>query len=97
MKKAKIFLIVTFYIFSINNYFFIVENKILDILSDKPYTEKEINVLTTLKRNYFKSVYTDEHIIKFERIDTTNRMMSSIKDSLINIFTRKKKYTNEFT
>ena len=61
-----------------------IKAKILDILSNKPYSEKELKVLTTKKEQYFNKVYSDEYLLEYRRIDTTIMNLSYVKDSLVN-------------
>ncbi|MBP5368487.1 MAG: hypothetical protein J6Z01_08570 [Bacteroidales bacterium] len=61
-----------------------IKTKILNIISNKPYSEKELKVLTTKKEQYYKQVYTDKYLLKHRRIDTTIMSLSYARDSLIN-------------
>lgn len=61
-----------------------IKTKILDILSNKPYSEKELKVLTTKEEQYFNKVYSDEYLLEYRRIDTTIMNLSYARDSLIN-------------
>lgn len=61
-----------------------IKAKILDILSNKPYSEKELKVLTTKEEQYFNKVYSDEYLLEYRRIDTTIMNLSYARDSLIN-------------
>lgn len=60
-----------------------IKAKILNIISNKPYSEKELKVLTTKKEQYYKQVYTDKYLLKHRRIDTTIMSLSYARDSLI--------------
>lgn len=61
-----------------------IRTKILNIMSDKPYSEKELKVLTTRKKLYFNKVYSDDYLLEYRRIDTTIMSLAYVKDSLVN-------------
>lgn len=66
-----------------------IRTKILAIMADKPYSERELKVLTTNKYNYYKNIYTKERLIYYDNIDTTSVDIEFYIDSLITYSTQK--------
>ncbi|MBR6176965.1 MAG: hypothetical protein IKQ70_03660 [Bacteroidales bacterium] len=60
-----------------------IKAKILYLMANKPYNEKELKVLTTKRLQYFKTLYTDDFLLRFERIDTSVISLSCARDSFI--------------
>lgn len=61
-----------------------IKAKILYLMANKPYNEKELKVLITKKKRYFNSLYTDEYLLDFRDVDTTLVSLSYARDSLTN-------------